>query len=771
MRRRTKFLIRFGLIFGPLMMIMSILSFIGLFKAPDLSLIDDQKQMSILYDENNTIVKEYCTYCREITTLDKMGHFPKLAIAVEDKTFETRWLAFDVFRIVAATYHNTTTGKIKSGASGIPQQVARNTFLIEELKHEWNTHSLRAVVWRKLRETWITFILWKHFRKDRWRILELYLNTANCGGNVYGVVACSRHRLNKEAQELTIGEAAWIIGLWRSPQYGKLEEYQMDGAWELRERVLTQIKNADVITDQQKKEFDETPLPIARKSDPCDAAHAAEFARQRLTKNVHVVDQGLKVRLTINCNWQNSATRALRESMEAMKSRNPELHADLRGGVIVMERTGDIKVFVQEPSFYESQVLLDDIQRHAGSTAKVFALLAYLINGGKLSCKDEGSGRCTLNDTSGISIYVNKTVGRKFIKNFPYQGLPRYRGTTEVILCMAESRNACFMSMIKGVGGGVDMVSKDEFTEILVRLGIKLPLATEPGSALIRKDLARKLGIDENSVDPGYTGAIGSVDISLLEMARAWSGLMGELVEPQIIKEIIDASGEPLVFQRPEPVQIIENILTIKRLEAKRQQRKHEIRSAQPEIYRKKEELEKLLAEVQLTDQELKIIAIDADKIKLALLRGLRAPVEFPHGTAKLARMGDEEQNIPKLDFQVCGKTGTATNQQGETTDNWFVGCTSSHIMAGWIGRDKKLPMKTIGPDGKEIQETGGKNLLPVFIKVAHEIYKTHPKGEFPPQTDPTKPLVYTQVSESAAPLTQEKEKTQEKDSINENNS
>src|SRR5574337_1626880 len=62
----------------------------GFFAWPDFSRIQDRRETSILYAEDGEALREYCTYCREIATLDEMGHVPKLAMLVEDKAFEKR---------------------------------------------------------------------------------------------------------------------------------------------------------------------------------------------------------------------------------------------------------------------------------------------------------------------------------------------------------------------------------------------------------------------------------------------------------------------------------------------------------------------------------------------------------------------------------------------------------------------------------------------------------------------------------------------------------
>lgn len=193
--------------------------------------------------------------------------------------------------------------------------------------------------------------------------------------------------------------------------------------------------------------------------------------------------------------------------------------------------------------------------------------------------------------------------------------------------------------------------------------------------------LAARLGVRVKG-DPGLTAAIGSVEASLLEMAEAWTGFLGARVDPYATESVEDPSGRPLSVSHDPPLRVLE------------------------------------------------------EKTSLAILRGLRAPVELPTGTARPAKA--------ELGLPIMGKTGTATDPDGEATDNWFVGCSPSYCMGVWIGRAKKLPLKTtVTPDGRRIQETGGRNALPVFIQTLKEVYRSQPADSFPAVTDPLRPFVY----------------------------
>ena len=713
-------LILFGLIVTLCATAIFVLYLKGFFAWPDFSRLNDRRATSVFVDERGERIREVCTFCRELATLDELGEFPRLAVAAEDKDFWTRWTPYDWKGVARAVWQTLQKQKVHQGASDITQQAARNLFLETELKHEWETDSFEASLWRKGREAWTSALFERTY--ERKKILEAYLNVVYCGRGLHGIKTCSRYWWNKEPTELNIAEAALIIGFWRKPGLASIEN--KNEVFKLRERVLQQFVDEKIISYSQKDEFNRYPLPRNKEPDPCRAIHASEWARLKVTEKRRLADEGLTVHLTINCEWQRTASRALQESVEAMKTRNPEL-TDLRAVAVVLDNhSGRIKVLTQEPSFHESEYRMDQILRQVGSAAKPFFYAKWVENGGRLSCEDEGLGPCKLDDSYDIgdgssAIYIswneikdgNFRRVQKHIQNFPYEGsMARYIGMAEPIRCMAESRNVCTMSGVRGIKNSraPRLVAKEEMLELLVRLGVRLHTAEQKTGeqekiSVISPKIAKKFGFPKNVIDPGLTLPIGSIEISSIDMARALAGIINGVVEPFVIEEISDMEGKSLY---------------------------------QTEISEPKK-------------------VLDA-KVSLAMIRGLRSTIEFPHGTGQLAKNGkwDEENKtwiIPKLDFQVLGKTGTANSKFGdsiETTDNWFIGCTPSYCMAVWIGREKKLPMKTTmveHPDGRKekIQETGGRNALPVFIKTFAKIYETHPKETFPEATDPFKPFQY----------------------------
>lgn len=70
---------------------------------------------------------------------------------------------------------------------------------------------------RKIRELYRAIQLEKNYSKDD--ILETYLNLVPLNNNIYGVQAASNYYFNKDVNELTIGEAACIAAITKSPSH------------------------------------------------------------------------------------------------------------------------------------------------------------------------------------------------------------------------------------------------------------------------------------------------------------------------------------------------------------------------------------------------------------------------------------------------------------------------------------------------------------------------------------------------------------------------
>jgi monofunctional biosynthetic peptidoglycan transglycosylase len=125
-------------------------------------------------------------------------------IAAEDDGFYTH-PGFDVEAMLGAYEYNRNHNKISRGGSTITQQLAKNLFLTNEKSFL-----------RKFKELGYTVLLEKYLDKDR--ILELYLNYAQWGDNIFGCEAASRRYYKKTSARLTLGEATRLAASLVSPE-------------------------------------------------------------------------------------------------------------------------------------------------------------------------------------------------------------------------------------------------------------------------------------------------------------------------------------------------------------------------------------------------------------------------------------------------------------------------------------------------------------------------------------------------------------------------
>lgn len=133
---------------------------------------------------------------------------PLAAVAAEDQLFPRHW-GFDLEAIADAWERQNRGGSVR-GASTISQQVAKNLFL-------WSGRS-----WlRKGLEAYLTLAIEALWPKRR--ILEVYLNIAQFGANVFGVGAASAVFFDKVPIQIGTREAALLMAVLPNPHRFKVD--------------------------------------------------------------------------------------------------------------------------------------------------------------------------------------------------------------------------------------------------------------------------------------------------------------------------------------------------------------------------------------------------------------------------------------------------------------------------------------------------------------------------------------------------------------------
>ncbi len=175
-----------------------------------------QDETSIVYDAKGRKLREV-TGEKEVyyKTYDEIpAYFVEAMVSVEDRRFyEHHGVDYEgIMRAAMILFRNK--GSITQGASTITQQLARGIFLTKEVSAE-RTNAQKYE--RKFKEIFISWELEKKYTKQQ--ILEFYLNTIFFSNGYYGIGAAAKGYFDKDLDELSVAEVAYLCAIPNSPTY------------------------------------------------------------------------------------------------------------------------------------------------------------------------------------------------------------------------------------------------------------------------------------------------------------------------------------------------------------------------------------------------------------------------------------------------------------------------------------------------------------------------------------------------------------------------
>jgi penicillin-binding protein 1A len=281
--------------------------------------------MSRVYAGDDRLMAELATERRIFIPITAIPERVKQAfIAAEDKNFYTHH-GVDPFAIARAAFTDLQrVGEARRpvGASTITQQVARNMLL--------NSNAVSFE--RKVKEALLAIRIEHALTKQR--ILELYLNEIYLGQGAFGVAAAAQTYFNKPLDQLTIGEAAMLGALPKSPSnYNPFRA--PEAARTRRDWVIDRMVETGAITAAQAAEAHAEPLlPHAyRRPELVPGAEwFAEDVRRQLLERFGqdaTTEGGLIVHTSLDSGLQAKADKALHDGLMAYDRR----HGGWRGPV------------------------------------------------------------------------------------------------------------------------------------------------------------------------------------------------------------------------------------------------------------------------------------------------------------------------------------------------------------------------------------------------------------------------------------------------------
>jgi penicillin-binding protein 1A len=353
---------------------------------------------------------------------------------------------------------------------------------------------------RKIQEAFLAMRAESEMTKSD--ILLGYLNTAYFGAGAYGVDAAARRYFGKPAKQVSLPEAAMLAGLVRAPsQLAPTRNF--GGAKERADVVLQAMVETGAITA---KEADAARAKTVTLRTPPETPPGANYFLDMVAADAkRLADTGgdVTVRATLNLDLQSLAEGVIARRLDAEGAKKKASQAAL----VALSPQGAILAMVGGRDYEDSQFnRAVQAKRQAGSLFKLFVYLTAYTQG-----------------LSPDSVLVDRPVQ---IGDWePQNSNNRFRGALPLRTAFALSVNTIAAQL------------GDE-------LGIPAVIAT-----------ARKLGITSDLPNVPSL-ALGSAEVTLLEMTRAYAGVLANRtpLETFSIHAIRGAQPQPL-YLHPEPAQ------------------------------------------------------------------------------------------------------------------------------------------------------------------------------------------------------------------------
>ena len=248
---------------APFVILILALVLVGLFaEIPSFEELEhpDNKLATQVIAENGEVLTTFHIENRTYVSYDELSpYLVNAAVATEDARFyehsgiDMKSLA----RVLVKTILMQDSSQ--GGGSTITQQLAKTLYPRRQVESKFPGWSAVVMVQTKLKE-WITAVkLERDYTKNE--IMDMYLNSIFFGSGAYGVKAASETFFNKEPADLTIEEAALLVGMVNKPtRYNPV--LNPDYSLQRRNFVIGQMARNGFITGAQRDSLCSLPITL-----------------------------------------------------------------------------------------------------------------------------------------------------------------------------------------------------------------------------------------------------------------------------------------------------------------------------------------------------------------------------------------------------------------------------------------------------------------------------------------------------------------------------
>lgn len=331
----------------------------------------DQEVSTKIYDRNGVLLyKIFKDKNRTLASLENIPIHVRLAtLAAEDAEFYGH-PGFSIRGIFRSAVRNLTKGEL-TGGSTITQQLVKNALLSSEKTYI-----------RKVREIVLAIGVELTFTKDE--ILEMYLNEVSYGGTAYGIQEASQYYFDKDTNQLTLAEAALLVGLPKSPtKFSPFGPSPGEGINRQKDIVNLMVVNKFISQELADKTISQ-PLSFADNKTNIKAPHFVMFVRQALEERLgkELVEKGgLEVITTLDYSIQKMAEEVVQKEVERLSP----LKVGNGAALVLNPKNGEILAMVGSKDYFDTNadgnVNVTTRSRPPGSSIKVVNYAYALANG------------------------------------------------------------------------------------------------------------------------------------------------------------------------------------------------------------------------------------------------------------------------------------------------------------------------------------------------------------------------------------------------------
>ena len=414
------------------------------------------------------------------------SYLPDAVLASEDSRFYWH-LGIDPVGTLRALVTNLRGGEIREGGSTLSQQLARSIF-----RDYVGTQDSAG---RKLKEAIVALKLETFYSKNQ--LLLTYLNRVYLGLDLYGFEDAAQFYFAKSATDLTLSEAATLVGILPAPNtFNPIQNYQL--AVEYRDRVIERMLQLGMISRDEADTARRSRIEINPKARELLQSTTAPyfydyvFVEMEQLLGQQIVKEGnLIVETGLNLGLQTQAENALQNTVN---TRGQQVEFSQGGLVTLNTRTGEILAMVGGTDYQQTQFnRAASALRQPGSTFKIFTYAAAL---------DRGIAPGQLYSCAPLT-----WQGQSF------RGCDRSSGEIDMYQGLALSENVTALRIAQQVG--LDRVVQ----------------------------MAKRLGVD-SQLNPVPALVLGQSEVTLLEMTGAFSTLANNGIsnQPHAIRRILDSN-------------------------------------------------------------------------------------------------------------------------------------------------------------------------------------------------------------------------------------